>query len=70
MRARGYLTPIDPGFSVYRSHGDGLGDFLARLQRWEFLKGTIAARTQPRLSHTRLVVDMQNQPQDFITAAK
>jgi glycosyltransferase involved in cell wall biosynthesis len=69
MRARGYLTPIDPEFSVYHSHGDGLGVFLSRLKKWEILKARITTRTRPRLSHTRLDTSVPIKPQELMNIA-
>lgn len=65
MRARGFLTPIDPDFSVYHSHGDNLGTFISRLRKWEILRGRITARTRPRNSETRLVTGTPREPPDL-----
>lgn len=54
MQARGYETIIDPDFSVYHSHNDGVYTFLKKQQEWERLKRVIMERTRPRLSQSKL----------------
>ncbi len=54
MCARGYLTVIDPDFSVFHSHGDGIAKLLSRRREWGKVTRTIAKRTRPRSSTTQL----------------
>lgn len=70
MRARGYLTPVDPDFSVYHSHGDGLKLFLTKLKQWEVLTRSIAQRVRPRSSYTRAPLRaLATEPQDLVSIA-
>lgn len=66
MEARGYSTIIDPEFSVYHSHGEGLAEILSRQRRWEVLTQEIDSRPRPRASFTRLSV---KKPSPAITSA-
>lgn len=70
MRARGNETVIDPDFSVFHSHGDGISGLLARRREWERVTRLIAKRTRPRTSSTQLSTKPPLKPQKLSSLAR
>lgn len=69
MRARGYTTLIDPDFSVFHSHGDGLARLWGRRREWEKTTHIITDRPRPRISFTQLHAEPMSHPEKLSSFA-
>ncbi len=70
MEARGYQTVVDPDFSVYHSHHDGLGKFFSRKHEWDQVRRRITLRERPRSSSTQLSSRRERRENRDLVAAR